>query len=577
MSATTRSSTSGTASPSASPRRCSGDEGRRARARRVQPDQPDGRLRRPRLARAGAPARRHARPHVQALGRGHGDADHRQLPRRPLGVAVLHLDPRRAQGPGRHRAQDRGLRLPHAPSGRRGAGRHHHRDRLRHHRRHLRHRHHGGRRHPRAAARPRGRPRQPGGRSSIRCRPRSICSVGQEITETVAEPSPGARASSGSRSGRCSPATRAAASARSATAATWPPAARSRSARRWASSPRSRSASRAPSSRCGRSTTAAPRAGSASSRSTWPPTPASCASSTCRRSRAQAGDLVVDQPQRQAGAGRRGWSREGALRARLRLAAPRPRWRARSSPRPRSWSGTRSPRSILSEIGGTVEFHDIVEGENVREETDKVTGPSSASSSRRRKREALAGDRGQGWPERPRSAICCPRARTWWCKEGQRSTPATRWSKIPRETTKTKDITGGLPRVQELFEARSPRDPAIITEIDGTVHLGEIVKGMRKVIVENEAAETREYLDPADHPRQRAGRGAGAGRRPSHRRADQPARRAPGARREGAPALPGRQDPGGLPLPERADQRQAHRGHRPPDDALGEDRGGRRH
>ena len=55
--------------------------------------------------------------------------------------------------------------------------------------------------------------------------------------------------------------------------------------------------------------------------------------------------------------------------------------------------------------------------------------------------------------------------------------------KIPRETTKTKDITGGLPRVVELFEARSPKEPAIISEIDGTVHLGEVHKGMRKVVV----------------------------------------------------------------------------------------------
>ena len=132
-------------------------------ARRVQPDQPDGRLRRPRLARAGAPARRHARPDVQALGRGHRDADHGELPRRPVGAAVLHLDPRRPQGPRRHGAQDRRLRLPDPPSGRRGAGRHHQRGRLRHDRRHLRVGDHGGRRDPRAAARPHRRPRQPGG------------------------------------------------------------------------------------------------------------------------------------------------------------------------------------------------------------------------------------------------------------------------------------------------------------------------------------------------------------------------------------------------------------------------------
>ncbi len=56
-------------------------------------------------------------------------------------------------------------------------------------------------------------------------------------------------------------------------------------------------------------------------------------------------------------------------------------------------------------------------------------------------------------------------------------------AKIPRETTKTKDITGGLPRVVELFEARKPRDPAVISEIDGTVKHGGIVKGQRKILI----------------------------------------------------------------------------------------------
>src|SRR5713101_775851 len=64
--------------------------------------------------------------------------------------------------------------------------------------------------------------------------------------------------------------------------------------------------------------------------------------------------------------------------------------------------------------------------------------------------------------------------------------PGTILAKIPRETTKTKDITGGLPRVVELFEARRPKEPAVITEIDGTIHHGPIVKGMKKVIVKGD-------------------------------------------------------------------------------------------
>ena len=119
------------------------------RARRVQPDQHDGRLRRARLARAGAAAGRHARSDVEALGRGHRDADHGELPRGPVGPAVLHLDPRRPQGPRGHRAEDGGLGLPDAPSGRRRAGRDHQRAGLRHDRRHSRVGDHGGRRDPR--------------------------------------------------------------------------------------------------------------------------------------------------------------------------------------------------------------------------------------------------------------------------------------------------------------------------------------------------------------------------------------------------------------------------------------------
>jgi DNA-directed RNA polymerase subunit beta' len=69
-------------------------------------------------------------------------------------------------------------------------------------------------------------------------------------------------------------------------------------------------------------------------------------------------------------------------------------------------------------------------------------------------------------------------------------------AKIPRETTKTKDITGGLPRVAELFEARKPKEQAVITEIDGRVEMGGFIKGMRKIVIRADNGETREYLIP---------------------------------------------------------------------------------
>ena len=98
----------------------------------LQLDLHDGRLRRPRLCRADPPAGRHARPDGEAGRLDHRDADHHELPRRPERSPVLHLDARRAQGPGRHRAEDGELRLPDASSGGRDAGPGHHRGRLRH-------------------------------------------------------------------------------------------------------------------------------------------------------------------------------------------------------------------------------------------------------------------------------------------------------------------------------------------------------------------------------------------------------------------------------------------------------------
>ncbi len=69
-------------------------------------------------------------------------------------------------------------------------------------------------------------------------------------------------------------------------------------------------------------------------------------------------------------------------------------------------------------------------------------------------------------------------------------------AKMPRETTKTKDITGGLPRVAELFEARKPKEHATISEIDGMVKFGGFVKGMRMILVVNEEGVEKEYLIP---------------------------------------------------------------------------------
>ncbi len=153
--------------------------------------------------------------------------------------------------------------------------------------------------------------------------------------------------------------------------------------------------------------------------------------------------------------------------------------------------------AILSEIAGKVAFQDIVEGENVREETDKVTGLSQkiiVEASAQEKRVPAILVQGKGGAEK---RYLLPSGSHLVVHEGANVHPGDTLVKIPRETTKTKDITGGLPRVVELFEARSPKEPAVITEIDGVVHLGDVIKGMRKVMVEDEASsESREYLVP---------------------------------------------------------------------------------
>ena len=81
-------------------------------------------------------------------------------------------------------------------------------------------------------------------------------------------------------------------------------------------------------------------------------------------------------------------------------------------------------------------------------------------------------------------------------EDGQDVSAGDVLAKIPRETAKTKDITGGLPRVVELFEARRPKEPAVITEIDGTVKYGDVQKQYRKIFVTGDDAETREYQLP---------------------------------------------------------------------------------
>ena len=154
--------------------------------------------------------------------------------------------------------------------------------------------------------------------------------------------------------------------------------------------------------------------------------------------------------------------------------------------------------SILTEQRGTVRFKDIVEGVTVHEEIDEVTGlmRSIIVDSPDEKKQPTIEIRNKDGKVTRRYHM--PSHAHLMVADGDTVDAADVLVKIPRETTKTKDITGGLPRVVELFEARKPRATAVISEIDGTVKHGGIVKGLRKIIIvpDEAGAEPREYSLP---------------------------------------------------------------------------------
>ncbi|MBZ5695512.1 MAG: DNA-directed RNA polymerase subunit beta', partial [Acidobacteriia bacterium] len=154
--------------------------------------------------------------------------------------------------------------------------------------------------------------------------------------------------------------------------------------------------------------------------------------------------------------------------------------------------------SILTESGGTIEFKDLQPGITIEEQVDEVTGLSQLvvtlpPGDEKHQPTILVRDSAG----RAKKKYLMPSRAHLMVVDGDEVQPGDVLAKIPRETTKTKDITGGLPRVVELFETRKPRDPAVISEIDGIVKYGEIAKGMRKIYVESEDAKTlKEYSIP---------------------------------------------------------------------------------
>src|ERR1700710_1753711 len=150
--------------------------------------------------------------------------------------------------------------------------------------------------------------------------------------------------------------------------------------------------------------------------------------------------------------------------------------------------------SVLTEIAGTVQFKDLQEGVTLNEEVDEVTGLSRlvvADSPDEKRQPAISINSAKG-----KKRYLMPSRAHLMVLDGDTVGPGDILAKIPRESTRTKDITGGLPRVVELFEARKPRETAIISEIDGVVRFGEVAKGQRKIYVTADNGEEKEYSVP---------------------------------------------------------------------------------
>ena len=161
-----------------------------------------------------------------------------------------------------------------------------------------------------------------------------------------------------------------------------------------------------------------------------------------------------------------------------------------------SWDPYSEP--IVADLAGVIEFIDIVDEQTMREELDESTGrrqmtiiedrekklhPTLQILKKTKKREKLR-------------EFIIPVGAQLTVHHGDEIKPGDTVAKISREVYKSRDITGGLPRVAELFEARRPKDPAVITEIDGEVSFGDIKRGKREVHVTPETGELRTYPVP---------------------------------------------------------------------------------
>jgi DNA-directed RNA polymerase subunit beta' len=151
---------------------------------------------------------------------------------------------------------------------------------------------------------------------------------------------------------------------------------------------------------------------------------------------------------------------------------------------------------ILSDKAGVVDYHDIAEDVTVRERIDEKTGKMRmvVIEDREKKRHPHLHIKDKDGASVGNFII--PTGAHLLVKDGQEVLAGDQLCKIPKDISKTSDITGGLPRVAELFEVRKPKESATVSEIDGVVEFGPVTRGMRKIIVKNDNGDEKSYIIP---------------------------------------------------------------------------------
>ena len=149
---------------------------------------------------------------------------------------------------------------------------------------------------------------------------------------------------------------------------------------------------------------------------------------------------------------------------------------------------------IVTEYAGTLKFNDVIEGITFRAETDETTGLTEKIVTESKDRSRVPTCDVIGADGEIIGTYNFPVGGHVIVEDGQTVKTGETLVKIPRAAAKGGDITGGLPRVTELFEARNPSNPAVVSEIDGEVTMGKVKRGNREIIVTSKTGEQRRYL-----------------------------------------------------------------------------------